>query len=350
MAVKVGINGFGRIGRQVLKAIKELHGSELEVVAINDLFDVKTNAHLFKYDSNYGQYHGTVEVDGNDLVVDGKKIKVFAEKDPSKLPWKDLGVDIVVESTGIFTDAVGEPEKGKPGANVHIKSGGAKKVIISAPAKNEDLTIVLGVNEEKYDPKMHHVLSNASCTTNCIAPAAKVINDKFKIQYAVMTTIHSYTNDQVILDQGHKKEMRRSRAACLNIIPTTTGAAKAIALVIPELKGKFDGYSLRVPTPTVSIVDFVATVEKPTTLEEVNSAFVEASKTTLKGILGVTTGEYNDPLVSSDFKGDPRSSIVDLKNNMVMGGTLVKVVTWYDNEWGYSCRTADLAAMIAKSL
>jgi glyceraldehyde 3-phosphate dehydrogenase len=286
----------------------------------------------------------------DDLVVDGKKIKCFAEKDPGKLPWKDLGVDIVVESTGIFTDAVGEPEKGKPGANVHINSGGAKKVIISAPAKNEDLTIVLGVNDEKYDPKMHHVLSNASCTTNCLAPAAKVINDKFKILYAVMTTIHSYTNDQVILDQGHKKEMRRSRAAGLNIIPTTTGAAKAVALVIPELKGKFDGYSLRVPTPTVSIVDFTATVEKPTTLEEVNSVFVEASKTTLKGILGVTTGEYNDPLVSSDFKGDPRSSIVDLKNNMVMGGTLVKVVTWYDNEWGYSCRTADLAAMIAKSL
>jgi len=350
MAVKVGINGFGRIGRQVLKAIKELHGSELEVVAINDLFDVKTNAHLFKYDSNYGQYPGTVEIDGNDLVVDGKKIKCFAEKDPGKLPWKDLGVDIVVESTGIFTDAVGDPEKGKPGANVHINSGGAKKVIISAPAKNEDLTIVLGVNDEKYDPKMHHVLSNASCTTNCLAPAAKVINDKFKILYAVMTTIHSYTNDQVILDQGHKKELRRSRAAGQNIIPTTTGAAKAVALVIPDLKGKFDGYSLRVPTPTVSIVDFVATVEKPTTLEEVNSVFVEASKTSLKGILGVTTGEYNDPLVSSDFKGDPRSSIVDLKNNMVMGGTLVKVVTWYDNEWGYSCRTADLAAMIAKSL
>jgi glyceraldehyde 3-phosphate dehydrogenase len=350
MTVKVGINGFGRIGRQVLKAIKELHGSELEVVGINDLFDVKTNAHLFKYDSTYGKYPGTVEIDGNDLVVDGKKIKVFAEKDPGKLPWKDLGVDIVIESTGIFTDAIGEPEKGKPGANVHIKSGGAKKVIISAPAKNEDLTIVLGVNEEKYDPKMHHVLSNASCTTNSLAPAAKIINDKFKILYAVMTTIHSFTNDQVILDQGHKKELRRSRAASLNIIPTTTGAAKAVALVIPELKGKFDGYSLRVPTPTVSIVDFVATVEKPTTLEEVNSVFIEASKTTLKGILGVTYGEYSDPLVSSDFKGDPRSSIVDLKYNMVMGGTLVKVVTWYDNEWGYSCRTADLAAMIAKSL
>jgi glyceraldehyde 3-phosphate dehydrogenase len=350
MAVKVGINGFGRIGRQVLKAIKELHGNELEVVGINDLFDVKTNAHLFKYDSTYGKYPGTVEIDGNDLVVDGKKIKVFAEKDPGKLPWKDLGVDIVIESTGIFTDAIGEPEKGKPGANVHITSGGAKKVIISAPAKNEDITIVLGVNEDKYDPKTHHVLSNASCTTNSLAPAAKIINDKFKILYAVMTTIHSFTNDQVILDQGHKKELRRSRAASLNIIPTTTGAAKAISLVIPELKGKFDGYSLRVPTPTVSIVDFVATVEKPTTLEEVNSVFVEASKTTLKGILGVTYGEYADPLVSTDFKGDPRSSIVDLKYNMVMGGTLIKVVTWYDNEWGYSCRTADLAALIAKSL
>jgi glyceraldehyde 3-phosphate dehydrogenase len=350
MAVKVGINGFGRIGRQVLKAMKELHGSELEVVAINDLFDVKTNAHLFKYDSNYGRYPGSVDVDGNDLVVDGKKIKVLAEKDPAKLAWKDLGVDIVVESTGIFTDATGDPEKGKPGANVHIKSGGAKKVIISAPAKNEDLTIVLGVNEGKYDPKVHHVLSNASCTTNCLAPAAKVINDHLKIQYAVMTTIHSYTNDQVILDQGHKKEMRRSRAAGLNIIPTTTGAAKAVALVIPELKGKFDGYSLRVPTPTVSIVDFVATIEKPTTLDEMNALFVDASKSSLKGILGVTTGEFADPLVSSDFKGDPRSSIVDLKSNMVMGGTLIKVVTWYDNEWGYSCRTADLAAMIAKSL
>jgi glyceraldehyde 3-phosphate dehydrogenase len=350
MAVKVGINGFGRIGRQVLKAMKEFHGNNLEVVAINDLFDVKTNAHLFKYDSNYGRYSGSVDIAEDGLVIDGKKIKVFAEKDPAKLPWKDLGVDIVVESTGIFTDAVGDPAKGKAGANVHIISGGAKKVIISAPAKNEDITIVLGVNEDKYDASKHHVLSNASCTTNCLAPAAKIVNDKFGIQYAVMTTIHSYTNDQVILDQGHKKEMRRSRAAGLNIIPTTTGAAKAVALVIPELKGKFDGYSLRVPTPTVSIVDFVATVSKPTTLEELNAAFVDAAKGSLKGILGVTTGEFSDPLVSMDFKGDPRSSIVDLKNNMVMGGTLVKVVTWYDNEWGYSCRTADLATLISKSL
>jgi glyceraldehyde 3-phosphate dehydrogenase len=350
MAVKIGINGFGRIGRQVLKAIKELHGNELEVVAVNDLFDVKTNAHLLKYDSNYGITPFSVSVEGNDLVVDGKLIKVFAEKDPAKLPWKDLGVDIVVESTGVFTDAKGDPEKGKVGANVHIVSGGAKKVIISAPAKNEDITIVLGVNEDKYNPNTHHVISNASCTTNCLAPAAKIVNDNFKILYAVMTTIHSYTNDQVILDQGHKKEMRRSRAAGLNIIPTTTGAAKAVALVIPELKGKFDGYSLRIPTPTVSIVDFVATIEKPTTKEELNATFLEASKTKLKGILGVTTGEYSDPLVSSDFKGDPRSSIVDLASNMVMGGTLVKVVTWYDNEWGYSCRTADLAALLAKKM
>jgi glyceraldehyde 3-phosphate dehydrogenase len=350
MTVKVGINGFGRIGRQVLKAMIEQHGNELEVVAINDLFDTKTNAHLFKYDSNYGIFPGTVEATENSLIVNGKTIKVFAEKDPGALPWKELGVDIVIESTGLFTDANGDPAKGKPGARVHIEKGGAKKVIISAPAKNEDLTIVLGVNESKYDPAKHHVISNASCTTNCLAPAAKVVNDKYGIVHAMMTTIHSYTNDQVILDQGHKKELRRSRAAGQNIIPTTTGAAKAVALVIPELKGKFDGFSLRVPTPTVSIVDFVANIERPTTKEELNKLFVDASKGALKGILGVTTGEYNDPLVSMDFKGDPRSSIVDLPNTMVMDGTLIKVVTWYDNEWGYSCRAADLAALIGKSL
>jgi len=350
MTTKIGINGFGRIGRQVLKAIMERYPNELEVVAVNDLFDAKTNAHLFKYDSNYGIFPGSVEVVGSDLVINGHTVKVLAEKDPAKLPWKDLGVEIVIESTGIFTDAKGDPAKGKPGAEAHIVSGGAKKVIISAPAKNEDLTVVLGVNEDKYDPAKHHVISNASCTTNCLAPAAKIVHEKFGILNAVMTTIHSYTNDQVILDQGHKKEMRRSRAAGLNIIPTTTGAAKAVALVIPELKGKFDGYALRVPTPTVSIVDFVATVEKPTTKEELNAAFVEAANGALKGILGVTTGEYMDPLVSMDFKGDSRSSIVDLPSNMVMGGNLVKVVTWYDNEWGYSCRTADLAALLAKKL
>ncbi|MCX8025741.1 MAG: type I glyceraldehyde-3-phosphate dehydrogenase [Thermanaerothrix sp.] len=350
MAVKVGINGFGRIGRLVLKAILERYPNDLEVVAVNDLFDAKQNAHLFKFDSTYGIYPGNVEVVDGDIVIDGRRIKVFAEKDPGNLPWKDLGVDIVIESTGVFTDALGDPAKGKPGARVHIDKGGAKKVIISAPAKNEDITIVLGVNDNMYDPAKHHVVSNASCTTNCLAPAAKVVHDHFKILNAVMVTIHSYTNDQVILDQGHKKEMRRSRAAGLNIIPTTTGAAKAVALVIPDLKGKFDGYALRVPTPTVSIVDFVATVEKPTTKEELNQVFIEAANGPLKGILGVTNGGYNEPLVSMDFKGDSRSSIVDLPSNMVMGGNLVKVVAWYDNEWGYSCRTADLAALMAKSL
>lgn len=350
MTVKIGINGFGRIGRQVFKAINELHGKELEIVAVNDLFDTKTNAHLLKYDSNYGIYPGTIEAKENELVIDGKSIKVFAEKDPGMLPWKDLGVDIVIESTGIFTDAIGDPAKGKAGARIHIEKGGAKKVIITAPAKNEDITLVLGVNDKSYDSAKHHVVSNASCTTNCLAPAAKVVHDKFGILHGMMTTIHSYTNDQVILDQGHKKEMRRSRAAGLNIIPTTTGAAKALALVIPELKGKFDGYSLRVPTPTVSIVDFVATVEKATTKEELNATFMAAANGPLKGILGYTTGEYGDPLVSMDFKGDSRSSIVDLPSNMVMGGNLIKVVSWYDNEWGYSCRTADLAAMMGKKL
>ena len=351
MKTKVAINGFGRIGRQVLKRILEDASDTLEIVAINDLFDPKTNAHLFKYDSNYGIYKGDVDVnDAGNLVIDGKEIKVFAEKDPGKLPWKDLGVDIVFECTGIFTNAKSDPAAGKIGADAHIQRAGAKKVIISAPAKGEDLTIVLGVNEDKYDNAIHHIISNASCTTNCLAPAAKIVNDRYGITSAVMTTIHSYTNDQVILDQGHKKELRRSRAAALNIIPTSTGAAKAVELVIPELKGKFDGYSLRVPTPTVSIVDFVALVEKPTTKEELNAAFVEASQGALKGILGVTTGAYNQQLVSSDFKGDDRSSIVDLEKNMVMNGNLVKVVAWYDNEWGYSCRTVDLGKMIAKKL
>ncbi|MEA4931122.1 MAG: type I glyceraldehyde-3-phosphate dehydrogenase [Anaerolineaceae bacterium] len=351
MKTKVAINGFGRIGRQVLKRIFEDASDTLDIVAINDLFDPQTNAHLFKYDSNYGIFKGDVVVNevGN-LVIEGKEIKVFAEKDPGNLPWKDLGVDIVFECTGIFTNAKSDPAAGKIGADAHIVRGGAKKVIISAPAKGEDLTVVLGVNEEKYDNAIHHIISTASCTTNCLAPAAKIVNDRFGIISGVMTTIHSYTNDQVILDQGHKKEMRRSRAAGLNIIPTSTGAAKAVALVIPELKGKFDGYALRVPTPTVSIVDFVALVEKPTTKEELNAAFTEASQGALKGILGVTTGAYNQPLVSSDFKGDDRSSIVDLEKNMVMNGNLVKVVTWYDNEWGYSCRAVDLGKMIAEKL
>ena len=278
MATKVGINGFGRVGRQMAKAIIEKHAGELEIVAVNDLFDSKQNAQLFKYDSNYGIYPGTVEATDNAIIVDGKEIKVFAEKDPGMLKWADLGVEIVIEVTGAFTDAAGDPAKGKPGARVHIEKGGAKKVIIGAPAKNEDLTIVLGVNQDMYDNAKHHVVSNASCTTNCLAPAVKVVNDKFKVVHGFMTTIHSYTNDQVILDQGHKKEMRRSRAAGQNIIPTTTGAAKALALVIPELKGKFDGYSLRVPTPTVSIVDFTAVIEKATTKEELNAAFIAASE------------------------------------------------------------------------
>ncbi|HMD87619.1 MAG TPA: type I glyceraldehyde-3-phosphate dehydrogenase [Anaerolineaceae bacterium] len=345
MKTKIGINGFGRIGRQVLKAIKERHNSELEVVAINDLFDSQTNAHLFKYDSNYGIYPGKVEVVENNLVVDGDTIHVFAEKDPAKLHWADLGVEIVIESTGLFTDAIGDPAKGKAGARIHIDAGGAKKVIISAPAKNEDITIVMGVNDDKYDPAKHNVVSNASCTTNCLAPAAKVVHDNLKIQRGFMTTIHSYTNDQRILDLAHK-DLRRARAAALNIIPTTTGAAKALSLVIPDLKGKFDGYSLRVPTPTVSVVDFVADVEKPTSVAELNALFKAASEGSMKGILGYT----EEPLVSMDFKGDARSSIVDGPTTMVISGNMVKVVAWYDNEWGYSCRTTDLAVLMAKSL
>ncbi len=345
MSVKIGINGFGRIGRQVLKAIIERTEGQLEVVAVNDLFDTKTNAHLFKYDSNYGIFQGEVSSSESDIIINGKPIKVFAMKDPGQLPWKDLGVEMVIESTGVFRDKLGNPAKNKPGANVHIEKGGAKKVIITAPAKNEDLTIVLGVNDDKYDPKNHHVVSNASCTTNCLAPAAKVIHDQFKIQHGLMTTIHSYTNDQRILDLAHD-DLRRARAAALNIIPTTTGAAKALALVIPELKGKFDGFSLRVPTPTVSIVDFVATVEKSTSKEEVNAALKAASEGPMKGILGFC----EEPLVSMDFKGDPRSGIVDAESTMVMAGNMVKVIAWYDNEWGYSCRVADLAVMMAKSL
>jgi glyceraldehyde 3-phosphate dehydrogenase len=333
MTAKVGINGFGRIGRQVLKAIKEKYADEFDVVAVNDLFPPETNAHLFKYDSNFGKYPGTVEVDGGDIVVDGDRIKVFAERDPANLPWGDLDVDVVVESTGIFRD--------RDGASKHITAG-AKKVIISAPAKGEDITIVLGVNEGKYDPAKHHIISNASCTTNCLAPAAKVVFDNWGIVKGVMTTIHSYTNDQKILDMAHK-DLRRARAAALNMIPTTTGAAKALALVIPELKGKFDGISIRVPTPTVSIVDFVAELEKEATVEAVNAAFKAAAAGPMAGILGYT----EEPLVSMDFRGDPRSSIVDGPNTMVMGGTMLKVLAWYDNEWAYSVRVADLIKFMA---
>lgn len=341
MATKVGINGFGRIGRQVLKAINENHNGVLEVVAINDLYDSKTNAHLFKYDSTYGRYDGTVEVDGDDLVVDGKVIKVFSERDPSNLPWSDFGVEIVIESTGVFRDGNSEP-----GARTHITKGGAKKVIISAPAKNEDLTVVLGVNEGLYDPEKHDVLSNASCTTNCLAPVVKVLLENFGIVKGLMNTIHSYTNDQRILDVAHK-DLRRARTAAVNIIPTTTGAAIAVGIVIPEVAGKIDGMSLRVPTPTGSITDLVVEVEKNTTAEEVNAALKAASESdAMKGILGFEEA----PLVLSDYVGDPRSSIVDAAMTKVMGGNMVKVLAWYDNEWGYSCRTADLAALIAKSL
>ena len=340
MTVRIGINGFGRIGRQVLKAIMERHGDELQVVAINDLFPPEMNAYLFAHDSNYGTFEGTVEVVGGDLVINGQHVKVFAERDPRKLPWKDLGVDIVVESTGVFRDAATDP-----GARSHIEHGGAKKVIISAPAKNEDLTVVLGVNDELYDPAKHHVVSNASCTTNCFAPVAKVINDNFSIIKGYMTTVHSYTNDQRILDLAHK-DFRRARAAGINIIPTTTGAAKAVGKVIPELQGKFDAMSIRVPTSTVSVVDFVTLVEKETTAEEVNAAFKAAAEGAMKGYLGFST----EPLVSSDYKGDPRSSIVDAQNTTVVQGNLIKVLSWYDNEWGYSCRVADLAAKMAKDL
>ncbi|MBN2392650.1 MAG: type I glyceraldehyde-3-phosphate dehydrogenase [Anaerolineae bacterium] len=350
MTTKVGINGFGRIGRQVLKAIRDYHPDTLEVVAFNDIGDLKTMAHLLKYDSNYGRFDGTVEVADDALIIDGKKVTAFKEFDPGNIPWGDMGVDIVVESTGLFRTKQDSESKGKkvPGAESHIIRGGAKKVIISAPAKGEDLTVVLGVNEGDYDPAKHHVLSNASCTTNCLAPAAKVVHDHFKIMRGLMTTIHSYTNDQKILDLPHK-DLRRARAAAVNIIPTTTGAAKAVALVIPDLKGKFDGYALRVPTPTVSVVDFTVQVEVPTTTEELRQVFRDAAAGPLKGILAAV----DEPLVSVDYKGDPHSSSVDLEFTLVLGegkNDFVKVVTWYDNEWGYSVRTGDLAALIASKL
>ena len=340
MTVKVGINGFGRIGRQVLKIMLERYPDELEVVGINDLWDPNTNAQLFKYDSSYGKFDGVVDVVGGDLVLDGKTIKIFAERNPADLPWGDLGVDIVLEGTGVFRN----PTK-TPGPQSHLE-GGAKKVILTAPAKGGDvLTIVLGVNDDQYDPAKHHIVSNASCTTNCLAPFTKVVNDNFKIVKGLMTTVHSYTTSQKILDLADS-DLRRARAGALNIIPTSTGAAKAIALVIPELKGKLDGYSLRVPTPTVSIVDAVFEVEKKTTTEEVNAALKTAAEGPMKGILGFS----EEPLVSMDFKGDERSSIVDADLTAVMEGNMVKVVSWYDNEWGYSTRLTDLTAKIAKTL
>jgi len=334
MATKIGINGFGRVGRQVLKAIFDYHKDRLEVVAVNDLTDTKTNAHLLKYDSNYGKYPGTIEATADSIIVDGKKIKVIAEKEPAKIAWKDFGVEIVVESTGRFTDA----DK----AAAHFQ-GGAKKVIITAPAKGEDITIVLGVNENKYDPAKHRVISNASCTTNCIAPIVKVLHDNFGVSKGLMTTAHAYTNDQRILDTVHS-DLRRARAAALSIIPTTTGAAKAVTQVIPELKGRIHGIALRVPTSTVSVVDFVADLNRDVTVEEVNNALRSASEKSLKGIMEFCTEE----LVSIDFKGNPASSIVDALSTMVIGGNMVKVLAWYDNEWAYSCRVGDLAAYMVK--
>jgi glyceraldehyde 3-phosphate dehydrogenase len=329
MAIKVGINGFGRIGRITFRAITEKYGDSIDVVAINDLSDPKTNAHLLKHDSNYGAFGGSVEVTDDGFIVNGEPVKVFKERDPANLKWGDVGVDVVVESTGFFTDATK--------ARAHIDNGGAKKVIISAPAKNEDGTFVMGVNSELYDPSKHHVVSNASCTTNCLAPIAKVILDTFGIENGFMTTVHAYTNDQRIADQVHE-DLRRARAAAQSIIPSSTGAAKAISLVIPELQGKLHGISLRVPTPTVSLVDLVVNTQKSVSVEAANDAFRAAANGAMQGVLGVEDEE----LVSVDFKGDNRSSIVDAPSTMVMGDKTLKVMSWYDNEWGYSCRVADL--------
>jgi glyceraldehyde 3-phosphate dehydrogenase len=336
MALRVGINGFGRIGRQVIRAAKE-QGADIDFVAVNDLTDTKTLAHLFKYDSVHRTYSGTVKGGEGAITIDGDELKVLSEKDPAKLPWKDLGVDVVLESTGRFTS--------KDDASKHI-AGGAKKVIISAPAKNEDITIVMGVNHDKYDGAKHHVISNASCTTNCLVPMVKVVRDAFGFKHGSMTTIHSYTNDQQLLDLPHK-DLRRARAAAMSIIPTTTGAAKATSLVIPEVKGKIDGISLRVPTPDVSFTDLVAEIERPTTIEEVNGAFRNAAASgPLKGILAYS----DEPLVSSDYIGNPYSCILDAATTNVIDGTCVKVCGWYDNEWGYASRCVDLLAFVGESL
>ena len=332
MTTKIAVNGFGRIGRQVTKALFEHHNDTFDLVAINDLGDVHTMAHLFKYDTNYGIFDGTVEEVDGDLSINGDRLKVLSERDPSKLPWGEMGVDIVVESTGVFSDR----EK----AALHLAAG-AKKVIISAPAKGEDITICMGVNNEKYNPDSHHIISNASCTTNCLAPAAKVVNDTVGIEQGLMTTVHSYTTDQRILDLVHD-DLRRARAAGMNIIPTTTGAARAVALVVPELDGKFDGMAMRVPTSTVSVVDFVAKVSSPGNTEDLLAAFSEAAEGPMKGILDVSFA----PLVSSDFQGNSHSSVIDAEFTGCYGD-LVKVVTWYDNEWAYSVRVTDLAAFVA---
>ena len=331
---RVGINGFGRIGRQVLRTISERHPNTLKVVAVNDLMPAPTNAHMFKYDSTYGIYPGTVEADGDSLVIDGSRVRVFAERDPASLPWSAEGVDLVVESTGLFTDA----EK----ASGHL-AGGAKKVIISAPAKGEDVTVVLGVNEGDYDTARHNIVSNASCTTNCVAPMARVLHDSFGIEHALMSTIHSYTNDQRILDQVHS-DLRRARAAAVNLIPTTTGAARAVTIVIPELAGRIDGMAYRVPTITVSVTDLTLTLSKKATAGDINDAFKAAAAGPLAGIVGFS----DEPLVSSDYKGNPNSVTIDGLTTTVVGDSFAKVLGWYDNEWGYACRTADLAALMAE--
>lgn len=332
--VRLGINGFGRIGRQVLKAVLEKHPQSLEVVAINDLFDVETNANLFKYDSNYGRFPGEVMVDNDRLLVNDRLIKSFSFRDPAEIPWDEVDVDIVVESTGLFRTG--------PQAAVHLEAG-ARKVIITAPAKEEDITVVMGVNHENYRPEDHHIISNASCTTNCLAPPALVIHKAFGIEKGLMTTVHSYTADQRLMDLAHK-DPRRARSAGINIIPTTTGAAKAVALVIPELAGRFDGYSLRVPTPTVSVVDFVAILQKKANTESLRAELRKAAENELNGIMACE----DERLVSSDFKGDSHSSVVDMEFTLVLQDNMAKVVTWYDNEWGYSCRVADLAAFMAE--
>ena len=332
MPTRIGINGFGRIGRQVLRAVMERHAGKIEVVAVNDLADTATNAHLFKYDSNYGVYGGPVEATEDSIVIDGKAVRVLAERDPSRLPWSGLGVEIVVESTGFFTDAA---------AAAGHRNGGARKVIISAPAKGEDATIVLGVNEDAYDPSSHHVISNASCTTNCIATMARVLHDSFGVRRGLMTTIHSYTGEQQILDKVHQ-DLRRARSAAINIVPTTTGAAKAVGLVLPELNGKIHGMAFRVPTPTGSVTDFVAEIDKSAAPEDINDAYRTAAGSDMAGIVEYT----EEPIVSTDIKQNPHSSIIDGLSTMSMGGNMVKVVGWYDNEWGYSCRTADLCAFL----
>ena len=335
MTVRVGINGFGRIGRQSLRALIE-RTPQVEVVAVNDLVDAEMNALLFKHDSTYGAYPGTVEHKDDALIVDGREIKVFKEADPAGLPWGDLGVDIVLESTGKFRD---------PGKSQAHLDAGARKVIISAPANGADFTVVIGVNEDRYDPERHHIISNASCTTNCLVPAVKVVHDLVTIERGLMNTVHSYTTSQRLLDTAHK-DSRRARAAAQNIVPTTSGATRSLGVVMPELEGKFNGFSLRVPTPTVSIVDFTADVGRSTSVEELNAAFRTAESGRMNGILGVS----DEPLVSSDFRGDSRSSIIDSSMTMVIGGTLVKVLAWYDNEWGFSCRVADLIRLVAAKL